>query len=188
VYIQRLELMIWESHYWKEDLARLANYLQKKAQQRQWPERSLAKLEKQVFIGFYAIRRLIEAKKLSAREVSRVIPVVSFRSTGRQRITLLNWNTKFAEAFDFEDPRTVRLSVTFLCNQVIHSSIYKEVFDERGLLTGIFISSDRDRNRKLYFIALTELIKIFSKISKDYPSNAEYDFDPTVNDYIVRTW
>lgn len=180
--------MIWESHYWKEDLARLAGYLRKKAQQRQWPERSLAKLEKELFIGFYAIRKLLEAKKLSEREINRVIPADSFSYTGKQRITLLNWNTKLAKAFDFEKPKKVKLPVTFLCNQVIHSYVYKEVFDEGGLLTGIFISSDRERNRKLYFVALTELIKTFSAISKDYPSNAEYQFDPTVNDYIARTW
>lgn len=180
--------MIWESHYWKEDLARLADRLRKKARQRRWPERSLAKLEQGIFIGFYAVRKLLEARKLSEREIKRLISADSFSYTGKQQITLLNWNTKLHEAFNFEKPKKVKLSITFLCNQVIHSYVYKEVFDEEGLLTGIFISSDRERNRMLYFIALSELIKTFSTISKDYPSNAEYQFDPTVNDYIVRTW
>ena len=100
----------------------------------------------------------------------------------------MNWNTKFAEAFDFEKPKKVKLSVMFLCNQVIHSYIYKEVFEEEGLLTGIFISSDRERNRKLYFIAMTELIRLFAKIGKDYPSRGEFEFDPSTGDYIVKSW
>lgn len=180
--------MIWESHYWKEDLARLADRLRKRAQQRQWSERSLAKLEKDVFIGFYAVRKLLEAKKLSEREANRVIPADSFCNTGRQRITLLNWNTKFAEAFDFEKPKKVKLSITFLCNQVIHSYVFKEVFDEEGLLIGIFISSDRERSRKLYFVAMTELIRLFAMIGKDYPSHSEYQFDPSTGDYITKNW
>jgi hypothetical protein len=76
----------------------------------------------------------------------------------------------------------------FLCNQVIHSYVYKEVFDEEGLLTGIFISSDREKTRKLYFVAVTELIGLFTRIGKDYPSSREYQFDPNTDDYIVRNW
>lgn len=73
--------MIWGSHSWKEDLARLAGNLRKKAQQRRWPERSTAKLEKEVFMGFYAIRKLLEAKKLSESEINRLIlaTVVAYR-------------------------------------------------------------------------------------------------------------
>jgi hypothetical protein len=63
--------MIWESHYWKKDLARLADCLRKRARQRQWSERSLAKMEKEVFIGFYSLRKLLEGKKLSGKVVNR---------------------------------------------------------------------------------------------------------------------
>jgi hypothetical protein len=53
-------------------------------------ERSTAKLEKEIFIGFFSIRKLIEAKKLSGK------------------------------AFDFDKPTTTKLPVPFLCNQIIH--------------------------------------------------------------------
>jgi hypothetical protein len=180
--------MIWESHYWKKDLARLADCLRKRARQRQWSERSLAKMEKEVFIGFYSLRKLLEGKKLSGKVVNRVIPADSFSYTGSQRITLLNWNTRVADAFAFDKPKKINLPIMFLCNQVIHSYVYKEVFDEEGLLTGIFISSDREKTRKLYFVAVTELIGLFTRIGKDYPSSREYQFDPNTDDYIVRNW
>jgi hypothetical protein len=123
--------MIWESHYWKEDLARLADCLRNRAKQRRWSERSIAKLEKELFIGFYSVRKLLEAKKLSEKEVNRLVPADSYSYTGGQLVTLLNWNSKLAEAFDFEKPKKIMLSIIFLCNQVIHSYIYKEVFDEK---------------------------------------------------------
>ena len=144
--------MIWESHFWKEDLTRLAARLRKREKQQHWPERSLAKLEQEVFIGFYALRKLLEARKLSEKEVTRLIPADSFSFTGRQQITLLNWNRKFADAFDFEKPKKLKLPIMFLCNQVIHSYIYKEVFNEEGMLTGIFISSDEIAAAVLYLV------------------------------------
>jgi hypothetical protein len=116
------------------------------------------------------------------------MPADSFSYTGSQRITLFSWNAKFADAFDFGKPKKIKLPIMFLCNQVIHSYVYKEVFDKEELLTGMFISSDRERNRKLYFVAVTELIRLFTRIGEDYPSRAEYHFDPNTDDYIVRSW
>ena len=80
--------MIWESQFWKEDLARLALQLKKRTGQRRWSERSLAKLEKEVFIGFYAIRKLLESKKLSERLTKTQIPIETFPYTGAARITI----------------------------------------------------------------------------------------------------
>ena len=57
--------MIWESAYWKEELLRQAEDLKKRSTQTKWSERSLARLEKTIMIGFYSIRKLIEAKKVS---------------------------------------------------------------------------------------------------------------------------
>ncbi len=57
--------MIWASYPWKEELLRIATRLEKKQKQRRWTERTEANLEKDVFIGCYALRKLMEAHKLS---------------------------------------------------------------------------------------------------------------------------
>ena len=57
--------MIWESQYWKDELLRTASKLNKRLNQKRWPESSMASLEKEIMIGFYIIYKLIAAHKLS---------------------------------------------------------------------------------------------------------------------------
>lgn len=180
--------MIWESHFWKEELVRLARQLQKRRKQQRWPERSLAKLEKEVFIGFYVIRKLLEARKLSDSLSKKRIAVEAFRFTGARQITIYNWNSKFADAYDFENPALVSMRLEFLCNQIVHSYIFKEVFDEDGVLSGIFICSDRERKEKLYYVSLLELIKVFLSVGSDYPTHQRSVFDPKRGDYGINNW
>ncbi|MCW5797325.1 MAG: hypothetical protein KIT40_02405 [Nitrospira sp.] len=180
--------MIWESQYWKEDLTRLALRLGQRSHQSKWSERSLGKLEKEIFIGFYSIRKLLEAKKLSEDIVNGLIPADSFKWSGGRKITHLTSSSALLEAFDFNALQKVKLSLRFVCNQVIHSYIYKETFDENGRLCGILISSDCQRNKTVFFITLKNIIKAFSEIGKDYPSNAEFRFDSKSGDYIVKNW
>lgn len=180
--------MIWESHYWKEDLVRSAKRLRKRIKQRRWSETSFAKLEKEVFIGFYGVRKLLEAKKLSERLIKKRIPVQAFKFTGARPITYFNWNSKCGDAYDFEKPAKLSMSLMFLCNQVVHSYVFKEVFDEDGALSGIFINSDREKNRMLYYVPLAEIVKLFTRVGNDYPSRHQATFDPTRGDFIVKNW
>lgn len=58
--------MIYESSYWKSDLLKLATRLQLRLIQTRWGKKNLYTLEKEIFIGFYSIRKLIESKKVSS--------------------------------------------------------------------------------------------------------------------------
>ena len=53
--------MIIESELWKEELVNTANKLLKRMVQKRWSKRSWFCLEKEIFIGFYAVRKLIES-------------------------------------------------------------------------------------------------------------------------------
>lgn len=180
--------MIWESQFWKEDLVKLALRLQKRRSQRRWPERSLAKLEKEVFIEFYSIRKLLEAKKLSEGLTKAQIPIEAFRYTGTAQITIYNWNRKVFDAYDFKKALKEKVTVKFLCDQVIHSYIYKEVFDDKGEIFGFLLSSDWERSKKLYHLPIAKLIKLFANVGRDYPIHHKATFNPQKGDYIIRNW
>ncbi len=83
--------MIYESSYWKDDLLRYAAALRKKTKQRHWSERSQAVVEKLVFLGFYSVRKLFEAEKLSTslRQLSLVTAI--YPPTGKN-VTRHNWH------------------------------------------------------------------------------------------------
>ena len=67
--------MIWESEYWKKPLLRLANKFTEWQTPRIWDEKDLVGLEKDLFIAFYSIRKLIDARKLSDTVAGMIIPV-----------------------------------------------------------------------------------------------------------------
>lgn len=178
--------MIWESSYWKEELLRLADKLARRRRQRRFSERSLANLEKEIFIAFYAIRKLIEAKTLTQKVAHCNVPVESYPSTGKG-VTLGNFRYAIEKHFDFGKKTHEKVSLGFLCNQVIHSYIYFNQF-YGGRLTRIWISSDRKRNQKLYSVKISVIQNILKRIALDEVRKSRWTYDPKIGDYIVKNY
>ena len=153
--------MIWESQYWKEDLTRLALRLAQRSRQLKWSERSWGKLEKRKSLSVSTVFENCSRPKNFPKISLIANPADSFNWSGGRKITLFTSSSALLEAFDFNALRKVRLSLSFVCNQVIHSYIYKETFDENGRLCGILISSDRQRHKTVFFITLDNIIKAF---------------------------
>jgi len=51
--------MIWESAYWKQPLLKAAAYLQRVKITNRTKESTFVKIERELFIGFYSIRKLL---------------------------------------------------------------------------------------------------------------------------------
>ena len=175
-------LMIYESHYWKDELQSIATKLRRRRAQRRWPESSFANLEKEVMLGFYSVRKLYEASKLSEATVDRQIPVSVFPSNGKT-VHKLNW-TYFREHYDLESPISESRNTLFLCHQFVHSYIFCPEFSEKkNLLDGIFFASDRQRHKSLLRISIEEIAMLFDNVGSDYPSSFIARFNPAKMDY-----
>ena len=176
--------MIWESSYWKEDLLRHAAALRKRTQQHRWPDRSLARLEQTVMLGFYSIRKLLEAKKLTVDVSEKQLPVISFPSLGKP-VTLLNWH-HLDRLYDFDHPNEQKRSIQWLCNQVVHSYVFTPTFAEPVGLTGLLLNSDRTRHEALYLINIEDIISLFYSVGADNANYAEkFRLDPKKGDFEV---
>ena len=176
--------MIWESSYWKEDLGRLADKLKTRKAQKNFPARSLACLEKEIFIGCYIIRKLIDAKKLSDRIVRLKLSVRFYSSIGRKP-TWLTWDRDLDRSYDFENAQSESMSISYLCNQLIHSFIFVPHFGSHGTLQGIFFNSDFSKSRKLYYLSISTLGMLFRKVATNYPWKYQISFDPLKQDYSI---
>lgn len=176
--------MIWESHEWKQLLTKTASKLSKRTQQKRWTERSLFLLEREVFFAFYAIRKLIEAQKLSRNVIDSQVHLQAFDSKG---IPVIRFNRdRLFELYDFENPSDYVLSLKGVCNQIIHSYIFFPCFfDEKNKnsLTGIVFCSDRTRKHKVFVISITEMIQTLEIIGSDYPYSTGFVFDERFGDY-----
>ena len=127
--------MIWESHFWKDVLLKHAATLRKRTTQHRWPEVSQARLEQTLMLGFYSIRKLHEAAKMSSATMTDSVALTTYPWSGKN-VTKLNWH-KLDQLYDLASPRCETRDVLFVCHQFVHSFVFTAAFDENEGLQGI---------------------------------------------------
>jgi hypothetical protein len=117
-------------------------------------------------IAAYSVRKLAEARKTSTLLQSKLwrVRVHELNSAIPNLLT----RHAFWDHFDLGGSEIAELRVLEICNQIIHSYIFvlSAPQDEVGM-DGVFVSSDRARKSRLYFIDLDTLIQIFEYIGTE---------------------
>lgn len=175
--------MIWESSPWKERLVSDAELLERWAAKKSVTERRSFLLEQKIFISAYAIRKLIEAQKLSSSLSGRSEQCQRFKAVSKQ-ITTQN-NHKLDELYDLEKPIAATLSVKRLINIIIHSFVFAEVVRNDMTIEGFYVTSDQKKYESLWLVDLGRFIELMRQVGKDYPSVGYKVFDPDENDWFV---
>jgi hypothetical protein len=175
--------MIYESHYWKDDLLKQAQILRRRVDQKRWTESSFANVEQSVMLGFYSVRKLLEAKKLSDDVANQKLRITAHSWKGKI-VTRFN-RFEYWELYDLEHSHLVARSLIFLCHQIVHSYIFIVSFDVLNRFSGILVTSDRERHRTLYFIKVQQIIELFERVGSDYPDEIRFVFDSSIQDYKV---
>ncbi len=159
--------MIEQHSYWRRDLASFARALEKRYRQKRWSKLTQYKIEKEVFLSFYIIRKLIENKRLKPS-------VVASRHT-------VTWYPIIIGATPSTDPKTFVFTYLLyhgwleewapgeICNQFIHSFIFSPFRIPRGDMLGIFFASDRESKTGLYYIKLIPVIDIILSAARNRP-------------------
>lgn len=178
--------MIYESRFWKNDLLKQAKSLRFRMVQKRWTEASFTRLEQSMMLGFYSVRKLIESKKLSDAVVNQSLEAFAYEWMG-EPVTLIN-KSKIEKLYNLDSGHKIQKKLIFFCHQFIHSYIFEVVFDENYLLNGIFISSDKERNKVLYLVELRRIIDIFEQVGSDYPTSLEYTINFKTLEYDVKAW
>lgn len=176
--------MIWESEYWKKPLLRLANKIKQWSKQSELTERDLIRIEREIFIAFYSIRKLMEAKKLSDSTEIMPVPVTIHLNKGKD-VTHYNWN-KIDELYDLDCKQVADRDLRFICNQIIHSYVFLPLVDENGIFQAIIFCSDRERNTNLFRIEASDLLNIFWTVGKDYPSSSLSTLNSRKRDFDIH--
>lgn len=200
--------MIYESYYWRKELIKISYKIQKKIKvQKNWSDSKYAKLEKNLMFGFYIIRKLMEANKLTNKLGSSKFQLKEYKNSS-VNITLLN-NHKFYDNYDLQNHNIVKRDLKFLINQFVHSytfapkfeitnkDILKRLEDENlseeeqndiydnseKELIGILINTDSNKNTSLFEIDIKSIIDIFTKIGECNVTHFEMKFNPKKGDY-----
>ncbi|WP_434627175.1 hypothetical protein [Chromobacterium sp. CV08] len=158
--------MIHESSYWKDDLLKLANRLELRLIQTRWGEKNLYTVEKEIFIGFYSIRKLIESKKVSDSISRKKYSVHEFPYRGNP----ISFATHFKDSeYDLRKSKITEMPVSALCNQFIHSHHFLPFLPNSKNLIGFFFCSDRQRTAGLYLITLFDIVDIYRSVGNNHP-------------------
>jgi len=175
--------MVRESHPWKEELLKISSSIKSRLSQKRWAQRSSFLFEKEIFVSFYIIRKLIESKTLSSQNLKLKIKCLSVPST-KYGATYFNEHN-LERLFDFTKIREIKIELNALCNQIIHSYVFEPTFDDEFNLVGFFVSSDEKRNEILYIFLIEDIIKVMNIIGNDYPNALASLYNSNSKDYII---
>jgi len=169
--------MIWESHSWKVEIWKSSRYFERlRDQRRNLSDRQCFCVEKHAFLAFYAIRKLMEAKKLSDQCTSQRLAVTTYPCTGKP-ITHFNWH-RSDEHFNFESPTQHEWAVLKLCHQFVHSYVFHVVAGESGGLAGLMVASDRQKESGLIEVDISTTISLFDSVAQDDIVSSQWCRDP----------
>lgn len=158
--------MIYESHPWKAELLKDAEIIQRWAAKTEVSVRRETLLEKKVFISAYAMRKLMEAKKLTTRVDSFSLKVTTYPRT-QSKISRLN-DHRLDEHFNFDSGRKTTIGVRQLLNEIIHSRLFSFFEDETGRLEAFFVCSDQNIDKKGLVVAFPNYAKLMTTVGKDH--------------------
>lgn len=137
-------------------------------------------------LGFYSVRKLIEAKKISDAVAEQRMNLSMYKHKDEWNPTTFANKRKIDKLYNLDEEEIVSRNLRFICNKLIHSYVFEECFDhESGLLLGIFFNSDQDRNKALYYIEIQKIIEIFNQVGSDYPTKIHFTANFKTMDYDV---
>jgi hypothetical protein len=92
--------MIWESRYWKKPLLRTAKRLRALKNAGELGDKQYVQLERDIFIGFYSVRKLFETfGKIT--DATKSLQIQLSWHPNRKEVDWLN-NHRLDELYDFE--------------------------------------------------------------------------------------
>ena len=161
--------MITESYYWKRPLLTGASKIQKLMDKEDITDAEFARIEREIFIGFYAVRKLLEATGKVGPE-TRDMKVSLNWYPKRAPQPLVDWYNRgeFWELYDLEASRNEERDLLYVAHRMVHSFVFMLSGGEDG--NGVFFTSDRDKETRLNFLRTEEIVRIFKQVGSDYPS------------------
>lgn len=164
--------MIYESIHWKKPLLETARWLVSVRLSERTQERTYVRIERELFLSFYAIRKLFDTLKVTDRIKRATIELEWHRNTK----TVHHMNCEHIDLlYDLNRSNKEQRDVIFFCNQFIHSFVFS-IYEQDGRVGGFYVSSDRDKNKKLYRVSLDQVVVLFRLVGHDSPSELFFHY------------
>lgn len=160
--------MISESSYWKDTLAKHAEFINLKLRQRRWTDASFGRLEEAVIMSCFIVRKLNESAKIDPRHCAKTIKLIRYGATG-ENVTALN-SHRLTDLYEANNGSDVEKSLYFVLNQLIHSFVLIPVFDAVNSIKAYAFNSDKTKSKEVFLVELSELAERFANVAGSYLS------------------
>lgn len=166
--------MISESCYWKKPLLAGAKVIRKYMDAKEISDAQYVRIEREIFIGFYAVRKILEATaKVSAETRTMKVELKWFEKRVGQPIVDWYNRSEYYELYDLDEPMTEFRDLLYVAHRMVHSFIFLLTSDWDGHRHGAYFTSDRDKETRLNFISTDEIVRVFEMVGSDYPSGMQ---------------
>lgn len=132
-------------------------------------------MEQDIFLSAYAIRKLMDACKISHEVESTSLPGLEHSASGRT-VDLMNWH-RLDELYDLSKGVEVCVGLRDFCNEIVHSFVFSLTFTQRGGLDGFFVASDREKDRRLVYFDIGSVIDALMRVAGDDIVSAHWSRD-----------
>ncbi|GAA5142151.1 hypothetical protein GCM10023213_27580 [Prosthecobacter algae] len=172
-----------ESCYWKEELIRICELIRPVAKPKKWTEKLHCTVERDIMIGFFITRRMIELHKVSDSIKNFEMQVFSIPNNGKN-VTLLN---RGSPDMIYDIQREIRQTKKplYISNQFIHAYMSFVTRDKARNWDSILVVSDFDRNTCIWRIPIFVILELFRAVANDYPHSMSFVYNPQKMDYDV---
>jgi hypothetical protein len=153
---------------WKKDLTRLADKLQRRGGQKRWTASSTAAFEKEVFIGAFVVRKLMDSGHVSRGISARAHQITLYPIRDPSEIE--HKIKHFTHRYHMMRGEKTNLTLRNLMDQLIQSYHFSPFVPVRKGMVGIFFASDLAQRNRLYYFPLPKLVEVFRNVGKDRPA------------------
>lgn len=165
IQITKKAKMIWDSYYYKANLLKICSHIEKSLLQKRWTDSSYVRLENNIMIGCYLVRKLIESNKISDDVENLEIPIYSCPIKEDEVIDVMT-DHLFNEKYNLSTWTMEHIKPKSFCDKIIHSLIFAAHLNLENKLNGLFFNSDYTKN-KLFIISTQNIIQIFKNVAND---------------------
>lgn len=155
--------MVYKSYFWKKPLLESADRLKQFQSLSEIDEETYIQIEKDIFIGFYSIRKLLDAETKVTDSLKKKKYQSEWYAHFGDSVTWKN-NHKLNKLYDFSKTHQEERDLWFIASRIIHGFIFNIRVSEFGGLHGVLFTSDNDKNRKLYTLSIEKIIEIFREV------------------------
>ena len=177
--------MINESRFWKNDIEKSILRFKKYQLLVEITEEIFVQVEKDVFWGFYSIRKLIETKTKITDALQKMSHHIAYYKHIGDPVTLLN-NHKIDHLYDMKTSGSETRNVEFIANLLIHSYIFEVYANDQGGFGGILFNSDKTKDNKIYSLSASQIIKLFTMVVEDDVTHIQYTRDSETQQFAVE--